>query len=142
MKSLVTFVRPNDSPVPVSNSIGGSAISGWLGSDIQYSQNVLNDWFNIFKEITNGSRAPGYQGTGNSHSVLAIGDFVFIECEHLEKKKVFLTMQQMFDVLKNYQLFLQSDYKHIAPEEFEVEYVAEGGEALEKYLETGGSLCD
>jgi hypothetical protein len=142
MKSLITFVKPNDAPVPVSSSTGGSAISGWLGSDIQYSENVLNKWVNVFKEVAKGSREPGYQGTGNTHSIMAIDDFVFIECEYLEDKKVFLTMQQMFNILEKYQLFLQSDYKNIAPEEFEVEYLAEGAEAFEKYLETGGSLGD
>ena len=142
MKGEIRYVIPTTVPVPTAEAVGAATIADWFGSDIQYSERTLDEWLTIFNEVADGDREPGYQGTGNTHSVMATDEWVFIECEYLDNQKVLLTRQQVTDALEQYRLFLNSDYKSnkIIPTPFIVEYEAEGEEALNRYLEAGGSL--
>lgn len=142
MKSEIRFVAPNGAPVPVAEHVGAATIADWFGSDIQYSEKLIDEWLNIFEMVSNGSRESGYQGTGNTHSVMAIDDWIFIECEHLEQQKVFLTRQQVSSALELYRAFLKNSCENNfePPTPFIVEYESEGQDAFDRYLETGGSL--
>jgi hypothetical protein len=53
-----------------------------------------------------------------------------------------MSVQQALFALEKYKSFLVSrdNYSNEIPSSFEVEYEAEGEEALDRYLETGGSL--
>jgi len=138
----IKYVIPNDAPVPTGDTIGASTIANWFGSDIQYSRETLTEWINVIDEVACGNRKSGYQGTGNTHSVMAIGESVYIECEYIDEQKVFLTREQLKNAIEEYNNFLRSDYKNSSqiPASFIVEYEAEGEEALQLYLKTGGSL--
>jgi hypothetical protein len=142
MKSDIKYVVPNDAPVPVGTTIGSSTVADWLGSDIQYSTKTAKEWLNIFNEVIDGKREPGYQGTGNTHSVMVIDNWVYIECEYREDQKVFMSVEQAIIALEKYKSFLDNrvNFAYQVPSPFEVEYEAEGQEALDRYLETGGSL--
>jgi hypothetical protein len=142
MKGNIRFVRPNDWFVPTGDTIGAITIASWLGNDIQYSIRDTEGWLNIFADVARGKRKAGYQGTGNTHSVMAIRDVVFIECEYVKTQKVLLTYSQITDALNKYVLFLCGDYKTRAAvcQPYEVEYEDEGQVALDKYRETGGTL--
>lgn len=142
MRSEIRFVAPNGTPVPVAEDIGAATIADWLGSDIQYSEKLVDEWIHIFNLVSNGNKEPGYQGTGNTHSVMAIEDWVFIESEYLDGQKVFLTRQQISDALEMYRAFLRENKANSfsIPEPFSVEYESEGQEAFDRYLETGGTL--
>lgn len=142
MKSDIKYVVPNDAPVPVGTTIGSSTFADWLGSDIQYSTKTAKEWLNIFNEVIDGNREPGYQGTGNTHSVMVTDNWVYIECEYKEEQKVFMRVEQAIIALEKYKSFLdnRANFSYQVPSPFEVEYEAEGQEALDRYLETGGSL--
>lgn len=142
MLGEIKYVIPNDVPVPTGDTIGASTIANWFGSDIQYSTETLTEWVNVIDEVGCGNRKSGFQGTGNTHSVMAIWESVYIECEYIEEQKVFLTREQLKKAIEEYNNFLRSDYKHRnqIPASFIVEYEAEGEEALQLYLRTGGSL--
>lgn len=142
MKGEVSFVRSNGYLVPNGDTVGAKAIARWLGDDIQYSVRDVEEWMEVFSEVAKGNKRGGYQGTGNTHSVMAVGEVVYIECEYVEEQKVFLTQQQIGEVLRRYMDFLKGDYKSswAVAQPFEIEYEAEGQEALDKYLEIGGSL--
>lgn len=142
MKSDIKYVVPNDAPVPVGTTIGSSTFADWLGSDIQYSTKTAKEWLNIFNEVIDGNREPGYQGTGNTHSVMVTDNWVYIECEYKEDQKVFMSVEQAIIALEKYKTFLDNrdNFSYQVPSPFEVEYEAEGQQALDRYLETGGSL--
>ena len=142
MKGKIKYVIPNDEPVPIGTTVGSSAIADWLGQDIQYSKRSVDNWISIINDVASGIRESGYQGTGNTHSVMVTDDWVFIECEYVEEQKVFMSVQQALFALEKYKSFLVSRENHSKeiPSPFEVEYEAEGEEALDKYLDTGGSL--
>lgn len=142
MKGKISYVSPNGVPVPTAELAGASAIADWLGSDIQYSEYMIDEWLKVLNDVALGERDPGYQGTGNSHSVMVINDWVFIECEYIDEQKVLLTRQQVTAALEEYRLFLKCNYKssEFSPNSFWVEYEAEGQEAFDRYIATGGSL--
>lgn len=142
MKSEIKYVVPNDTPVPVGTTIGSSAIAEWFAADIQYSVRTLEEMIGTINDIVSGNRASGYQGTGNAFSVMVQDSLVFLECEHYEEHKVIMTVEQAISALKKYKSFLDSrdNFSQETPPPFEVEYEAEGQAALDRYLETGGSL--
>jgi hypothetical protein len=108
MKSDIKYVVPNDAPVSVGTTIGSSTFADWLGSDIQYSTKTAEEWLNIFNEVVDGNREPGYQRTGNTHSVMVTESWVCIECEYKEDQKVFMSVQQALFALEKYKSFLVS----------------------------------
>ncbi|ASA57898.1 hypothetical protein [Vibrio gazogenes] len=142
MKGNVSFIRPNDYLVPVGDTIGAKTVANWLGNDIQYSQRDVEEWLNVLSEVEAGKRKSGYQGTGNSHSVMIIQDVIYIECEYNDTHKVFITKSQFVDILNKYILFLRGGYKssRVEVEPFTIEYEFEGDEALEQYINSGGDL--
>jgi len=142
MNDTIEYTRPNGMPVPIGTRIGGTAISNWLASDIQYSSKTLNEWLAVLSEVSNASPRGGYLGTGNAFSVYANGGFVLIESEYSESLKACLTIKQLTTVLLQYKSHLQSEFRDPAfvPLPFEVEYVAEGDSAKEHFLTNGGLL--
>lgn len=142
MKGRIKFVRPNKLYVPEGDTTGAKTIANWLGNDIQYSHSGVEEWIIVFSDINNGKRDGGYQGTGNTHSVMTVNNAVYIECDYNESRKVLMTIAQAIGALRKYKEFLDTDYKSNSAkiDHFDVEYEAEGDIALEQYLERGGAL--
>jgi hypothetical protein len=120
---------------------GVREIAAWLSDDVN-SQNSAHMWIERVNAVAEGTAKGGYLGTGNAHHVRAVGEQVFLECEFAEELKVFMTRAQIVSTLQHYIQFLNSERKNkdYPPNPFEVEYEAEGEEALDRYLATGGAL--
>jgi hypothetical protein len=142
MNGRIDYTSPNQLPIPIGNSDGAKTVAHWFGNDIQYSAESACRWSDLFSKVANGSHEPGYLGSGNAHSVSATTQLVYIESEFVEAHKVCLTIDQIFEALDKYKLFLSSDYRSptFQPVPFDVEYVAEGEQALGHFLREGGSL--
>jgi hypothetical protein len=143
MHGKINYTAPNRLPIPIGDRSGAKAIAHWLGNDIQYSIASVDRWLTTFLGIAEGAVSKGYQGTGNAFSVFATGSTVLLESEHVESHKVCLNVEQVSAALEQYRMFLTSDYKSpgFQPTPFEVEFLAEEGQATECYLEHGGVMA-
>ena len=120
---------------------GVCEIAAWLGNDLQYSINSVNIWINNLTDLAN-SRAPdGMFGVGNAHWVLITGDYVFIGTEYVERQQVILTREQLLYILEQYKAFLEGNYEdpNNPPAPIDVEFIAEGQEAVDLYNSLEGS---
>ena len=120
---------------------GAREIADWLRVDIQYSINSVNIWINNLTDLAN-SRAPdGMFAVGNAHWVLITGDYVFIGTEYVEEQQVILTREQLLYVLEQYKAFLEGNYEdpNNPPAPIDVEFIAEGQEAVDLYNSLEGS---
>ncbi|WP_241587751.1 DUF5376 domain-containing protein [Rosenbergiella epipactidis] len=120
---------------------GVCEIAAWLGNDLQYSVNSVNIWINNLTNLEN-SRAPdGMFGIGNAHWVLITGDYVFIGTEYVEEQQVIISREQLLYVLEQYKTFLEGNYKdpNNTPDAIDLEFIAEGQEAIDLYNGLEGS---
>ncbi|MDF7671656.1 hypothetical protein PT276_10710 [Orbaceae bacterium ESL0721] len=118
-------------------------IAAWLSDDLQYSINSVNIWINNITDLEN-SRAPnGNFGIGNAHWVLITGDYVFLGTEYVEEQQVLMTREQLLYVLEQYKAFLEGNYKdpNNPPDPIDVEFIAEGQDAINKYEGLEGAHC-
>lgn len=74
-------------------------------------------------------------GIGNAHWVLITGNYVFIGTEYVEEQQVIMTKEQLLYVLEQYKAFLEGDFKdsNNPPDPIDVEFIAEGQEAIDIY---------
>lgn len=145
MKGKISFswspaLKRYDVSVP-GERIGTVTLASWLSNDLQTNIEGIREWTNWINEVAAGQRQGGYLGTGNAHSVMAVGQHVYIESEHVEYQKVFLSHDQIVELLKKYSEFVtgEMDDPDNPPKPVEVEYLAEGEDAANLYAETGGS---
>lgn len=120
---------------------GSRELAGWLSDDIQYSLNSIEIWINNLTNLES-SRAPdGFFGIGNAHWVMVTNNLVFIACEYVKEQRVILTIEQLIYILEQYKEFLQRDFNNpnVPPEPIDVEYIAEGEEAMNIYASLEGS---
>lgn len=120
---------------------GVCEIASWLSSDIQYSINSVNIWIKNLTDLENSPAPDGMFGIGNAHWVLVKGSYVFIGTEYVEEQQVIMTREQLLYVLEQYSSFLESDYKdpNYPPEPIDVEFIAEGQDAVDMYNSLEGS---
>ena len=110
-------------------------VAAWLADDLQYSIDSVNIWINNLIDLER-SRAPdGMFGIGNAHWVLITGNYVFIGTEYVEEQQVIMTKEQLLYVLEQYKAFLEGNYKdpNNPPAPIDVEFIAEGQEAIDIY---------
>jgi hypothetical protein len=120
---------------------GAREIADWLASDLPTGINSVNIWINNLTDLEN-SRAPdGWFGIGNAHWVLITGDYVFIGTEYVEEQQVIMTREQLLYVLEQYKAFLEGDYNdpNNPPDPIDVEFIAEGQDAIDMYNGLEGS---
>jgi hypothetical protein len=124
----------------MTGAIGVIELGSWLSNDIQTSRNSVDFWLKRIGAVASGEINGGYLGTGNAHTVMAGVNGVYIQCEYVEERKIFLSCVESLSVLSKYRAFLESDFcnRDDVPEPIEFEYEAEGEEALERYAQTGG----
>ncbi|MDT3640245.1 hypothetical protein ROM51_16855 [Cronobacter sakazakii] len=121
---------------------GAREISGWLSNDIQYGIHSIDIWVRNLTDFASGKITDGNFGKGNAHWVMVTHDKVFIGCEHVEEQQVLLTIEQTLYVLGQYRLFLEGSYtKDFPPEPIDVEYLAEGRDAITRYESLEGAYC-
>ena len=67
--------------------------------------------------------------------VLITGNYVFIGTEYVEEQQVIMTKEQLLYVLEQYKAFLEGDFKdpNNPPDPIDVEFIAEGQEAIDIY---------
>jgi len=142
MTGRIYYATPNEVPGPVGDSTGAKAIAGWLMAEVQYDVDYVDEILGMFAEISSGKRKGGYLGTGNAYSVCATRELVILECEYVKSHQACLTMEQISAALKQYQTFLESDYRSpgFQPTPFSVDYLAEGEAASDLYVERGGAF--
>ncbi len=131
----------------VSLSVGGSTlgareVSSWLRDDLQMSSSSTDWWINQIKDIEPVTKKNCYVGSGNAHQVLSVKDYLYIYCELIEERQVVLTCESALKALSEYRNLVLSDWK--SPEfesgQFEVEYEAEGDDALSLFRKLGGKF--
>lgn len=124
-----------------SQGYGVCEIAGWLSDDIQYSSHSVNIWIKNLTDLASSPAPDGIFGMSNAHWVTICQGYVFIYCEYVEELRVILTVDQTFYVLEQYRNFLTGHYKNpdFPPEPLDVEFIAEGQEALDIYLSLEGS---
>ncbi|MBC3944831.1 hypothetical protein H8S21_05775 [Erwinia persicina] len=121
---------------------GAREISGWLSNDIQYGIHSVDIWVKNLTALASGKTTEGNFGIGNAHWVMVTHDKVFIGCEYVEEQQVLLTIEQTLYVLEQYRLFLEGSYtKDSPPEPIDVEYLAEGRDAITQYESLDGAYC-
>jgi hypothetical protein len=142
MRGEVRFVLADCLWFATGDTLGASEVANWLAVEAEYSSNAIQ-WYekqiiNYDVKITNTN----FIGSGNAHHIFSTGDYVFLLCEYVDDQKVLLTKDACLSALRSYRAFLDSDYKNpeIQPEPFEVEYIAEGEEALSEFIGLGGIL--
>ena len=120
---------------------GVCEIAAWLNNELQNSINSVNIWINNLTDLEN-SRAPdGMFAVGNANWVLITGDYVFIGNEYVERQQVILTREQLLYILEQYKAFLEGNYRdpNNPPAPIDVEFIAEGQEAVDLYNSLEGS---
>ncbi|MBK0035811.1 hypothetical protein IBT47_26410 [Erwinia sp. S43] len=121
---------------------GVREVSSWLSNDIQYGINSVDIWVKNLTNLASGIATDGNFGIGNAHWVMVTQDKVFIGCEYVEEQQVLLTIEQTLYVLEQYRSFLEGNYtKDYPPEPIDVEYVAEGKDAIRQYEALEGAYC-
>lgn len=121
---------------------GASEIAAWLSSDFPNGINSIDIWIKNLISLGSGITTDGNFGMGNAHWVMVTQDRVFIGCEYVEEQQVLLTIEQILYVLGQYRLFLEGSYtKDFPPEPIDVEYLAEGRDAITQYESLDGAYC-
>ncbi|QLR44657.1 hypothetical protein HV346_19175 [Enterobacter sp. RHBSTW-00994] len=122
---------------------GAREIAGWLSNDIQYALHSVEIWIKNLTNLSSGESTDGNFGMGNAHWVMVTQNKVFIGCEYVEEQQVILTIEQTLYVLEQYKTFLESDYTNptLHPEPIDVEYIAEGKDAIAFYESLDGAYC-
>ena len=119
---------------------GAREIAGWLSNDIQYGIHSVDIWVRDLTDLSSGKSNDGNFGIGNAHWVMVTQDRVFIGCEYVEEQQVLLTIEQTLYVLEQYRSFLEGSYtKEHPPEPIDIEYLAEGREAVTQYESLEGA---
>ena len=122
---------------------GVCEIAAWLSSDIQYAPHSVDIWIKNLTDLASGKSTDGNFGIGNAHWILVSQGHVFIGCEYVEEQQVLLTIEQVLYVLEQYRNFLEGYHAtpDFPPEPIDVEYVAEGKEAIARYESLEGAYC-
>ena len=138
MYGTISFTSPHNRPVPTGDTDGAGAIAGWLAGDIQYSVASIDLWLDTLSAVADGTRQPGYLGTGNAYSVLATPALVLLACEHVEHLRACLALHEAKAVLQRYRASLANGGSSLGgePAPFRVQYLAEGDEATSLFSES------
>ncbi|WP_337261477.1 MULTISPECIES: hypothetical protein [unclassified Serratia (in: enterobacteria)] len=121
---------------------GAREVSGWLSNDIQYGIHSVDIWIKSLTDLASGKSTDGNFGIGNAHWVMVTQGKVFIGCEYVQEQQVLLTIEQALYVLEQYRSFLEGSYtKDYPPEPIDVEYLAEGHNAVTQYESLEGAYC-
>lgn len=111
---------------------GTEVIAAWLGSDIQYAQEGIDDFRQLFNRAYANGVGEDTEGFANANWIAANRTHVFIQSMNWKFDCVLMTQVQARAVLDDYQKFREHGRRDQAnpPAPFDVEYEAEGEEAF------------
>ena len=128
-----------------SDHVGCRQIAWWLESDVQSSTDFE---LNVLENLDVTGDIWLDRGPSNAYNFSSIGARILLELESLYRgdnvydQKVLVTRNQLFDILKAYQSYLDSGGSSIkrSDEIVPVSYEAEGREAGQIFKSLGGKL--
>lgn len=127
---------PNSDPrISSSQSVGIREVAAWLSDDVNSRLSAIG-WIDRLESLER-TEVKGYLGTGNAHHIGAVKEYIFLECEFEDEFKVLLRKEHIVSVLKFY---ISAHEEYATNFCADVEYELEGEQALNRYLELGGSL--
>lgn len=133
MEGKINFYwQDNMYHVGVEEPTGLQELASWLASDIQYSIESIYKIEKILDDFSNGKRNDAFEGYGNIHFIWINNNYVYIENDYTETK-ILLNHTQFLNALKQYKVFLLSDYgnQELNIHPFIVEYEADNERAEE-----------
>lgn len=121
----------------VTVGYGTREIATWLICEI-HGKNSVNIWLDNIKKVRNDDSFDGDFGIGNAHWVLLTNNHAMIFCEYSEESKVLLYFDQLEYILEQYKNALCVS-KGKKPDPIDIEYLAEGDEAVRIYSSLDGA---
>ena len=116
---------------------GVREISQWLASEI-HGVSSIDFWLSNLQKLRSGITDDGDFGLGNAHWTFFTENHVMISCEYVDNLKVLLFFEQFEYVLQQYKDFLCAN-KDKEPDSIDIEYIAEGDEAVRIYSSLNGA---
>ena len=124
----------------VTVGYGTREIAAWINHEI-HEEVSLNIWLDNINKVRNDDSCDGDFGIGNAHWVFLTNNHAMIFCEYDEESKVLLSFDQLEYILEQYKIFLSSNEsnENEEPEPIDIEYIAEGDEAVRIYSSLDGA---
>ena len=116
---------------------GAREISYWITDEIHGISSV-DIWLNNIEKVRNDDSCDGDFGIGNAHWVFLTNNHAMIFCEYAEELKVLLSFDQLEFILEQYKISLSFN-KNEKPDPIDIEYIAEGDEAVRIYSSLDGA---
>ena len=136
LKSRGLYKSPNGMTV----GYGAREIADWIDCEIHGISSV-DIWLDNINKARSDDSCDGDFGIGNAHWVFLTNNHAMIFCEYDEETKVLLSFEQLEFILEQYKIFLSSNEynKNEEPDPIDIEYIAEGDEAVRIYSSLDGA---
>ena len=121
----------------VTVGYGTREIAAWLICEI-HGKSSVDIWLYNINKVRNDDSCDGDFGIGNAHWVFLTNNHAMIFCEYDEESKVLLSFDQLEFILEQYKISL-SFKKNEEPNPMDIEYIAEGDEAVRIYSSLDGA---
>ena len=116
---------------------GAREIASWIDTEI-HGKGSVDIWLDNINKVRSDDSCDGDFGIGNAHWVFLTNNHAMIFCEYDEESKVLLSFEQLEFILEQYKIFLSSN-KNEEPDPIDIEYIAEGDEAVRIYSSLDGA---
>ena len=116
---------------------GAKEISYWLTDEI-HGKGSIDIWLDNINKVRSDDSCDGDFGIGNAHWVFLTDNHAMIFCEYSEESKVLLSFEQLEFILEQYKISLSFN-KNEKPDPIDIEYIAEGDEAVRIYSSLDGA---
>ena len=128
------------SPTGIIVGYGTREICSWINNEI-HGIGSVDIWLDNINKIRNDDSCDGDFGIGNAHWVFLTNNHAMIFCEYVEELKVLLSFEQLEFILEQYKNFLSSNEsnENKEPDPIDIEYIAEGDEAVRIYSSLDGA---
>ena len=121
----------------VTVGYGAREIAAWLICEIHGISSV-DIWLDNINKVRNDDACDGDFGIGNAHWVFLTNNHAMIFCEYDEESKVLLSFDQLEFILEQYKISLSFN-RNEKPDPIDIEYIAEGDEAVRIYSSLDGA---
>ena len=121
----------------VTVGYGAREISSWIDCEI-HGKSSVDIWLDNINKVRSDDACDGDFGIGNAHWVFLTNNHAMIFCEYDEESKVLLSFDQLEYILEQYKISLSFN-KNEKPDPIDIEYIAEGDEAVRIYSSLDGA---
>ena len=125
------------SPTGIIVGYGTREISSWISDEI-HGKTSVDIWLDNINKARGDDSCDGDFGIGNAHWVFLTNNHAMIFCEYVEEWKVLLSFDQLEFILEQYKISLSFN-KNEEPDPMDIEYIAEGDEAVRIYSSLDGA---